>query len=248
VKNARDMTTAFRPTVTERLMRYLSDGGFQLNSRLPAERKLAEELGVTRASLRAALAILESEGRIWRHVGRGTFIGSHPIEPAGDAEGISNRTTPRELIEARLLIEPGLVGLAAMHASRSDIENMARCIQKTKSASDWRVYETWDDKLHQAFAEAAHNAPLMAVFNLLNTIRRSVVWARPRDIPFVRKFDHHSFGEHDRIFEAITERNAPVAEQMMRDHLESVGANLMRAMGRADRPFGATGTLAHTMG
>jgi GntR family uxuAB operon transcriptional repressor len=221
-----------RLSVAERLKSYLKEGNFELNSRLPSERELADNLGVSRASLRSALAKLESEGRIWRHVGKGTFIGTRPVENANDADSISSRTTPRELIEARMLIEPGLVGLAAMHATKADMETMAHCIQKTHAATDWRVYEAWDNKLHQSFAEAAHNIPLMAIFNMLNTIRRSVVWARPRDIPFVRKKNHHSLDEHDVIFQAISERNAPAAEQAMRTHLESVGSNLLRAMGK----------------
>jgi DNA-binding FadR family transcriptional regulator len=224
------VTEMIRLSVAERLKAYLREENFELNSRLPPERKLAEDMGVSRANLRSALAKLEAEGRIWRHVGKGTFIGSRPIETDSDADRVSSRTTPRELIEARMLIEPGLAGLAALHATKADISNMEHCIRKTKTAPDWRVYEAWDNKLHLTFAEAAHNIPLMSLFNMLNSIRRLVVWGRPRDIPFVRKQHHHSINEHDAIFNAISERNVHEAEQAMRSHLESVGANLLRVM------------------
>lgn len=224
-----EMNLEVKISVAERLKIYLKEGNFELNSRLPAERKLAQDMGVSRPHLRLALAKLEAEGRIWRHVGRGTFIGTRPVATASEVDGISSRTTPRELIEARLLIEPGLAGLAALHSSNVDIENMAHCIAKTKTAPDWRIYEIWDNKLHQAFAEAAHNIPLLAMFNMLNTIRRSVVWLRERDVPFSRKKDHHSFKEHEVIFNAISRRNAPEAEHAMRLHLETVGTNLLRA-------------------
>lgn len=229
------MTELVRPSVAERLKAYLREEELELNSRLPPERQLAEAMGVSRANLRSALAKLEAEGRIWRHVGKGTFVGTRPIDADGVSDDISSRTTPRELIEARLLIEPGLAGLAAIHATKVDIKNMAHCIHKSKTAPDWRVYEAWDNKLHITIAEAAHNIPLLAIFNMLNSIRRLVVWTRPRDVPFVRKLHHHSFREHDEIFKAISERDSHMADQAMHTHLESVGANLLRAMGKGKR-------------
>ena len=62
------------------LRAYLAQNDYPADGRLPPERKLCEELGVTRTSLRKALATLELEGQIWRHVGRGTFIGARPLE------------------------------------------------------------------------------------------------------------------------------------------------------------------------
>ena len=58
------------------LRQYLTEQEFSLNSRLPAERDLSTALGVSRTDLRKALAVLEAEGQIWRHVGRGTFVGT----------------------------------------------------------------------------------------------------------------------------------------------------------------------------
>jgi len=71
-------------TALARLRSYLAQIEMPLDSRLPPERELAETLGVTRAGLRKALAVLESENQIWRHVGKGTFIGSRPIETMAD--------------------------------------------------------------------------------------------------------------------------------------------------------------------
>ena len=57
------------------LRAYIAQGGFAVDDRLPPERVLCETLGVTRSGLRRAFAVLESEGSVRRHVGRGTFIG-----------------------------------------------------------------------------------------------------------------------------------------------------------------------------
>ncbi len=214
-----------------RLRSYLADSNLELNSRLPPERTLSRQLGVSRSLLRKALAELEAEGQIWRHVGRGTFIGSRPLESASDIDYVSSHTTPRELMEARFLIELGLARLAAIHATKADIREIERCIRKTKSATDWRVYEIWDTNLHRTIAAAAHNTCLMALFDTLNAVKRAVVWTRPREVPLARRLDHHSFAEHDAIISAIIERNPARAEAAMRRHLESVRDRLMRVMG-----------------
>jgi DNA-binding FadR family transcriptional regulator len=213
-----------------RLRTYLADSNLELNSRMPPERTLSRHLGVSRSLLRKALAELEAEGQIWRHVGRGTFIGSRPLESASDIDYVSSHTTPRELMEARLLIEPGLTRLAAGHATNADIREIKNCIRKSRSATDWRVYEIWDINLHRTIAAAAHNTCLMALFDTLNAVKRSVVWTRPREVPLARRHDHHSFAEHDAIFSAITERDPVRAEGAMRQHLESVRDRLMRVM------------------
>jgi DNA-binding FadR family transcriptional regulator len=213
-----------------RLKAYLAESNLELSSRLPPERTLSRQLGVSRSLLRKALAELEAEGQIWRHVGRGTFIGSRPLESADDIDYISSHTTPRELMEARLLIEPGLARLAASHATNADIREIEHCIRKSRSAADWRVYEIWDINLHRTLAAAAHNTCLMALFDTLNAVKRSVVWTRPREVPLARRLDHHSFSEHDAIFNAIIKRDPARAEAAMRRHLESVRDRLMEVM------------------
>ncbi len=224
------------PGPVERLREYLSENRFELNSRIPSERVLSTELGISRTLLRKALADLESEGQIWRHVGRGTFVGSRPIETASDVDYVSSRTSPRELMEARMLIEPGLARLAAIHATEADVRNIENCIRKTKTAPDWRIYETWDNNLHRAFALAAHNTPLMSLFDTLNMVRRSVVWARSRRVPLARKMDHHSFEEHDRILAHVANREPAKAEDAMRRHLETVANKLIASMEDRQQP------------
>ena len=76
-------------------IRKLLDGDkFPLNSRLPPERQLAVDLGVSRSALREGLAMFEVEGKVWRHVGKGTFVGSRPIKNASDLSLVSRLTNP----------------------------------------------------------------------------------------------------------------------------------------------------------
>ena len=100
----------------ERLRALLEEGAFSQNQRVPPERSLAAQIGIGRRALRRALEVLEAEGRIWRHQGKGTFLGPRPTEPHINLEELSKRTHPLEVMHARLEIEPSLARLAALRA------------------------------------------------------------------------------------------------------------------------------------
>ena len=122
-----------------RLRAYLADSNLELNSRLPPERTLSRQLGVSRSLLRKALAELEAEGQIWRHVGRGTFIGSRPLESASDIDYVSSHTTPRELMEARFLIALVLARLASGPATNDHLCHLHLSTRKSLSVTDCGV-------------------------------------------------------------------------------------------------------------
>lgn len=209
------------------LQGYLAQHDLPADSRLPPERELCELLGVSRGDLRKALAILEKEGQIWRHVGKGTFVGSGPIEETVAISDIAGRTNPADLMRARLIIEPEIAREAALHATTGDIVAMRRVLVQTRRVSTWRQYENCDNLLHRQIAQASRNTVLLGLFDALNSIRRAVVWGRLRSEPARPPADHHSFAEHDRIVDAIEERDLAAAANAMRLHLQSVGRRLI---------------------
>lgn len=212
------------------LRAYLAQKGLPPSTRLPPERELAEILGVSRGDLRKALAILATQGELWRHVGKGTFMGARPVAELSPIAAIAEQTTPAEVMRARLVIEPELAREAALHATASDIAEMKLCVTGARGAETWRQYENWDNRLHRAIAEAAHNALLLAVFDTLNAVRRAVVWGRLRDDDPKPPADHHSFAEHEAIIATIEERDLASAASRMRTHLRQVQVLLL------DRP------------
>jgi DNA-binding FadR family transcriptional regulator len=214
-----------------RLKAHLAENQYPLNSRMPSERALSRELGVNRTALRKALDELEADGQIWRHVGRGTFIGSRPVENTNDVSFIASRTNPADVMQTRLIIEPELARLAALHTTSADIRKMEQCIRKTKAAREWRLYEAWDNNFHRSIAAAARNRLLLTLFDTLNTVRRAVVWGRRRTTSLGPSLEHHSFSEHDALLAAITDRDADLAAQRMRQHLGTVGNNLLELHG-----------------
>jgi DNA-binding FadR family transcriptional regulator len=204
------------------LRAWLAQKALPPSTRLPPERELAEMLGVSRGELRKALAILEGQGELWRHVGKGTFIGARPVAETASVGAIAAQTNPAEVMRARMTVEPEIAREAALFATAEDIAEMRICVAGARRAATWRHYEAWDNRLHRAVAEAAHNALLLSIFDTLNAVRRAVVWGRLRDEGPHPPADHHSFAEHEAIVAAIEERDLAAAETRMRLHLQHV--------------------------
>ncbi|HEY1386139.1 MAG TPA: FCD domain-containing protein [Dongiaceae bacterium] len=221
-------------TALSRLRAYLAQIEMPLDSRLPPERELAEALRVTRAGLRKALAVLEGENQIWRHVGKGTFIGSRPIESMADVAAITRRTNPAEVMRTRLVLEPEVARMAALNATSAHIAEMRLCMQRTREAQTWRQYEAWDNRLHRVIAESTQNSLLLALLDTLNAVRRAVVWGRLRADKVKPAPNHHSFDDHEAIVAAIEDRDMNRAAAAMRGHLENVERNLLRSRPAAE--------------
>ena len=218
-------------TPLEKLRAYLETADLGEDGRLPSERELAETLDMGRTVLRKALATLQGEGVVWRHVGKGTFVGERPIESISDINALVLRTNPTEVMAARLAFEPEIARLAAVNATGSQINDLRACAQKCRQAATWRQYEHYDNRLHRIIGEATQNSLLLGLLDTMTTVRRAVTWGRPRNNPSRPPRDHHSFEQHDRIVEAIAARDGQAAADAMRAHLRTVEQNLRNSLG-----------------
>lgn len=209
------------------LQAYLAQLDLPEDGRLPPERELCESFGVSRGDLRKALDVLEKDGHIWRHVGKGTFVGSGPIEETIGISEIARQTNPADVMRARLIIEPEIAREAALHATLADIAAMRQSLVQTREAATWRQYENFDNLLHRQIAQASRNNVLLGLFDVLNAVRRTVVWGRLRSEGAKPPTDHHSFADHERIVDAIADRDLAGACTAMRLHLQQVGRRLI---------------------
>ncbi|MBL8697795.1 MAG: FadR family transcriptional regulator [Alphaproteobacteria bacterium] len=212
--------------VVRSLRSFIAETARTKPGRLPPERSLSESLGVSRAQLRKALAALEHEGQLWRHVGKGTFVGPRPPELI-DVPELARRTTPMQVMRARFAVEPELASLAALNATASEIGELQEFARGCRAARTWREYEAFDARFHHAIANAAHNLVLLALLDTLNSVRRAVTWGRPRPEGDSPPPTHHSFADHDRIVEAIALREPANAAAAMRAHLQRVEDRLV---------------------
>ena len=205
----------------------IAAGQYAPGDRLPPERELIEHLGLSRTMLRRALEVLEREGAIWRHVGKGTFVASHgSAAGTGGLAELSRQVTPVKMMRARLSVEPAIAREAAINASGEAITRMKLAKERAQTASTWTDYETHDDLFHRSIAEATDNILLLTLFDQLNQVRRAVAWGNVVRSSERPARDHSSFTQHDRIAAAIEGRDPAEAHEAMREHIRSVATRL----------------------
>ncbi|MDQ0137765.1 DNA-binding FadR family transcriptional regulator [Neorhizobium galegae] len=210
----------------DRLRDYIVSSSQSREGRLPPERDLADQLGVSRGAIRKAMAVLEAEGSIWRHVGRGTFARRGTAIAAPSLSHIADHTSPPEAMEARMIVEPELARLAALRASVAQIAEMRRLSTSMREATSWAEYGEADQRFHNVIADAAGNRLMVEVARLIDGVRQTVVWSRLKLRPGGPASDYHSFNEHDAILEAIAARRRREAADAMRAHIESTARSL----------------------
>lgn len=184
---------------------------------LPAERVLAEELGVTRYQLRRALAELRSKGELEAPALRKSSA------PLRGREALIRDTNPLEVIELRLLLEPGFARLAAVRATPQDISRLLKACNTPPGADRGLT----DQAFHKLVAAASGSTLIADFYNLLRQVgsdsRLHVARPTAQSMEHIKKRDE----EHRAIAEAIADRDPDRAEAAMRQHLLCVQAQIM---------------------
>ena len=224
--------------VETRLRRLLDSGRYPLGTRLPPERALAGELGISRTLLRNTLDRLEAEGRLWRHVGQGTFVGGRPVRGSAELAVIGGLTSPAEVMEVRVMIEPRAARLAAIRATGDDIAHLRHCFDKSIAAPNYANYARWDATLHRAIAEAARNALLLSLFDAVNAVRQQPSWSRLWQCALSEERKTTYRRQHKAIIDSVAVHDAAGAEEAMRMHVQTVGRFLLSEAGRPPAPAG----------
>jgi DNA-binding FadR family transcriptional regulator len=196
--------------------------------RLPPERILASELRVGRRSLRRALSVLEDEGQISRQQGRGTFVSTGIGMPTLRIDRILEHTNPLEVIEVRLSVEPVTARLAAVRASRCDIDRLSRLAEDTAAAHQSAEYEAADTAFHRRIAEASRNALFLSLYDTLSASRNDAAWRRLGENAHCYKRQAVYAEFHREIAKAIGARDGATAEKLMYDHLSDVQQHVNR--------------------
>ena len=196
--------------------------------RLPTERALAEELGISRRSVRRALEVLVAEGLVWRRQGAGTYAGPPPGAEADGGVTLAVSVDPLEVMEVRLRMEPQLAQLAALRASPEAIGRVAALVARLDATEDADERELWDSALHREIARATGNRMFLAIFDALDGARRDPRWRAVRErarggVPFTLYQD-----QHRAIRDAISARDPVAAGDAMRAHLLSLNEALLR--------------------
>ncbi|WP_051298119.1 FadR/GntR family transcriptional regulator [Brevibacterium album] len=209
--------------VAGRLREAITGGECAVGSALPPERSLAEAHGVSRTTVRAALAALAAEGLVERRVGRGggTFVSAPGPGPVTAAlrQAVGRAGFPAaDLAEARLELEPRCAALAADRISaeaRGELAGLQRAMVRARTRSEF--FEA-NARFHSLIAHSSGNAVLAAVVEGLHGPIRELT-----DDPLrIREPElRETVRAHERILAAFSDGDAVAAEAAMRDHLRA---------------------------
>ena len=214
--------------VTRRLRLEIEQRALRPGDRLPAERDLARLLEVSRGTLRKALMLLEREGRLWRHVGQGTFIGTRGRPKADGLGGAIDLTSPAEVMEVRLMLEPRIASLAALRATLAELREMEQAVARGQAATETATFEQWDGRFHRLIAVSARNALLLALFDTVNAAREGELWGRLKAASLNPERRKLYARQHVRVVAAIRDRDSAGAARLMEEHLATVQRHLLR--------------------
>lgn len=204
------------------LRRYMAELVATKTNRLPPEPELCTLLGLRRNQVRKALRALEAQGLIWRHVGKGTFIG----QPRLMSDDLKRLLNPQDVLEARLMVEPTITSFAAQRASADDLRAMRECLVQLQSNQasylEWRI---WDERLHRLIASAARNPMLLAIVDLICSNTESGLRQRMEQVYSNTRLDDRT-REQEAIVSALEERDPQRAEALMRAYLLGIRRRL----------------------
>lgn len=220
--------------IAEQLRALIAQGEFTPGARLPAERDLAKQMGVSRPSVREALIALEVEGWVEVRTGSGVFVleRGRKIETRKVPE---NEWGPLEIIRARRVVEGEIAVLAAQHARRRDIQCIGDAVEMMREDTERGVAPTAGDRaFHTAIAQAAGNAVLVDTVRTYWDARRGPLFERLGDyfenVPSWRT----AIVEHETILEAIRAHDGDAARAAMHAHMDKSHARFSASWRKAN--------------
>lgn len=213
--------------IADALTQAIRQGAPGPGGRLPSQRDLAEDFGVSRPTVRAAMIALEIAGLVEVKHGSGVFVSerSPSGRPASDL-GIG----PFDLTEARRLIEAEVCALAAKSISEAMLVDMEQNLNQLAHENDHDPKgDLAERRFHVALASATGNRALVSVVETLWDLRSASplcreMLSKTREVGLRPRLD-----DHRAILAALTARNPTAARAAMRSHLDKVIENLFAA-------------------
>jgi DNA-binding FadR family transcriptional regulator len=207
------------------LLKSIHDGRIFPGAKLPNERDIARQLKTSRTAVRSALAMMERQGLVRRQVGSGTFLTEDADKVFGKMDQTSatahdNVPSFVEIVEGRLLFEPAMMHLVVNRADEHEIKAMQGTLDKILNAPTWRDFKESIYALHQLIFAATKNRFLTQIMDDIVTDRRTVLFdGKDTDKPAPMPVRQQTHKELAAVVNAIAERKAKRAEELISDHL-----------------------------
>jgi len=220
--------------VTEQLKHAILLGQFQTGDKMPPERDLAEQFQVSRVAVRESLRVLENAGFLTTRSGvtGGTFVTDLTFEHLSNAFidlFLAEKISVPELAHVRVLVEPEIARLAALHIDEESAEHLREALEEEELPSASLVEDLNSKTLvHYILAEACGNRFLEALERSLMALTRRVIQAVEPESLWM-----HPAGMHRPIIDAVLARNPDAAAEAMKKHAIEFGENL----GKLEKTF-----------
>ena len=206
--------------IADQIRTLIKSGEFPAGARLPPERDLAKQLGVSRPSVREALIALEVEGLVEVRIGSGIYVQPGNEDAVGDSAHEAE-AGPYELLRARYVIEAECAALAAKSAKRAQLVAIADALEEMHREMEAGEHHplNGDRLFHLRIAEATGNGALVAVVKMLWVERTGALY---------KQLEHHydspalweaAIAEHRAVLKAIASKDAAGARAAMQRHL-----------------------------
>lgn len=204
--------------IAEQVRALIAQGEFPIGARLPPERDLAGQLGVSRPSVREALIALEVEGLVEVRMGSGIYVTA--LEPAAPWRGVGAALGPFDIIRARQLIEAELAAVAARQRSAACVKRLRAAVRHMEDDIAMGLMPMRGDRaFHVALAEASDNAALVRVVAELFDERNNPLFEQlGRHFENARSW-RHAVAEHRAVLRSVIAGDVAAARAAMRTHL-----------------------------
>jgi GntR family transcriptional repressor for pyruvate dehydrogenase complex len=213
----------------DHLARLIRAGEYEAGTKLPAERDLARQLGVSRTTVREALLALEIRGLVEVRTGSGAFVTPNggPL-PAGTPAQKDTGAGPFELLAARKLFEPPVAALAAIAITEAELAALRETLPliETRKRDHWEKLEV-DRTFHVLIAKATHNAVIVEVVESLWREMFGPIFALLSERTQLTHKQSMTFSDHSAILGCLERRDAAAAHAAMLGHLVNVELTLM---------------------
>lgn len=215
--------------IADQLRQLIDSGEFTVGDRLPTERELADQLGISRPTVREALIALEVEGRIRIRVGSGIYVTEHPVPEIHLRSAVEG---PFELLRAREFIEGAIAAEAALHVKQSDIDAMDDVLRRMESKHHPSKFTLGlDREFHTTVAAILGNAVLVRFTGELFDQRINPYFERLSSYFENKDSWETAMDEHRVVRDAIAARDPEKAKTAMREHLRQSQLRFSRNFG-----------------
>lgn len=221
--------------VVEQIQVMVMNGELKKGDKLPTERDLAEQLGVSRTSIREALRSLEMVGLVESRQGEGNFIGGNIrgnfFEPLS-VMFMLNHGDPRDILELRMVIEVEAASLAAKRVKKDgredDVKELNAILEKLRNASNEEESSNFDLQLHYKIAEITGNYLIMMLLDTISSLMETFIESARGMILLDSEKKEKLFIEHENLVEAISVGDSRKAVKAMKSHLETVNKTMKK--------------------